>query len=127
VKKIGFITKNKVLAQSLASLIKSNRDIPFEPYLMLNLEQAAIDAEVFKIDIAVVELAEEATSETGVVISLCKELRKASPGCQILLLVPQDIKRSRDEAMKAINDNIIDDYVFLDTSLDYLLAKLLAL
>ena len=126
-KKIGFITKNKVLAQSLASLIKSNRDLPLEPYVMLNLEQAAIDAEVFEIDVAVVEMVEEAAAETGTVISLCNELRKTSPDCQILLLVPQDVKRIRDEAMKAVNTRAVDDYVFQDTSLDYLLAKLLAL
>ena len=126
-KKIGFITKNKVLAQSLESLIKSNRNLPLEPYVMLNLEQAAIDAEVFEIDVAVIEMVEEATVESGIVISLCNELRKTCPDCQILLLVPQDIKRSRDEAMKAVNTRAVDDYVFQDTSLDYLLAKLLAL
>jgi len=127
VKKIGFITKNKILAQSLASLIKSNRDLPLEPYVIKNLEQAAIDVEVFKIDIAVIEMGEEATEEAGTIISLCNELRKTSPGCLILLLVPQDIKRSRDEALKAVKTKTVDDYLFLDTSLDYLLAKLLAM
>ena len=126
-KKIGFITKNKILAQSLASLIKSNRDLPLEPYVIINLEQAAIDVEVFKIDIAVIEMGEEATEEAGTIISLCNELRKTSPGCLILLLVPQDIKRSRDEALKAVKTKTVDDYLFLDTSLDYLLAKLLAM
>ena len=125
-KRIGFITKNKVLAQSLASLIKSNQDLPLEPYVMLNLEQAAVDADVFEIDVAVIEMV-EAAAETGTIISLCSELRKKSPHCQILLLVPQDMKRSRDEAMNAVNTRTVDDYVFLDTSLDYLLAKLLAL
>jgi len=127
VKKIGFITKNKVLAQSLASLIKSNRDLPLEPYVMLNFEQAAIDVEVFEIDVAVVEMVEEVTAEAGATISLCNHLRTTSPDCQILLLVPQDSKRSRDEAIKAVKTRTIDDYVFLDTSLDYLFAKLLAL
>jgi len=125
-KRIGFIAKNKVLAQSLASLIKNNQNLPFEPYVFKNYKQAAIDAEIFKIDVAVIEMIEEVSAETGVFISLCNELRNTSPDCRILLLVPQDEKYNRDTAMEAVNKKIADDYVFLDTSLDYLLAKLLA-
>ena len=126
-KKIGFITKNRVLAQSLATLIKNNPDLPFEPYTFHNLEQAAIDAEIFQIDAAVIEMTTETSEETGATSKLCTNLRKTSPDCQILLLVPQDSKSNRDEAMKAVNTKAVDDFVFLDTSLDYLLAKLLAL
>ena len=125
-KKIGLITKNKVLAQSLSLLIKNNLDLPFEPYILLSPGQAAVDAEIFGIDIAVIEMNAEA-SEEAEVTSLYKELRKTNPDRQILLLVPQDSKCSRDIAMTAVNSKAVDDYVFLDTSLDYLLAKLLAL
>jgi len=127
VKRIGFITKNRVLAQSLASLIKNNLDLPFEPYVFQSFEQAAIDAEVLDIDVAVVETVTEDQVESGAVLSLCGDLRKTSPNCQILLLVHQENKYSRDEAMKAIKAKSADDYVFLDTSLDYLLTKLLTL
>ena len=124
-KKIGFITKNKVFAQSLAALIKSNPDLPFEPFAFHNLRQAAMDVEILNIDVAVVEMIAGTTKETRMILSLCEELRQAAPGCQILLLVPQDNKEGRDMAMTAVNSKTVDDYVFLDTSLDYLFAKLL--
>ena len=126
-KRIGFITKNKVLAQSLATLIKSNQDLPFEPYVFHNFEQAAIDAQIFEIDVAVVGTVAEDSEASGAVMSLCSDLRQTSPDCQILLLVEQESRHSRDEAMKAVSTKTVDDYVFQDTSLDYLLAKLLAL
>ena len=126
-KRIGFITKNRVLAQSLATLIKNNLDLPFEPYVFQKFEQAAIDVEVFEIDVAVVETIAEDPEGSGAITSLCSELRKTSPNCQILLLVNQENRNSRDEAMKAINEKSADDYIFLDTSLDYLMAKLLTL
>ena len=126
-KKVGFITKNKVLAQSLALLIKGDLDLPFEPYVLLSHEQAVIDAEIFEIDVAVIEMIAEPPAEAESILSLCIELRKTNPDCQILLLVPQDSIYGRDIAMKAVNNKTVDDYVFLDTSLDYLLAKLLAL
>lgn len=130
-KRIGFITKNKVLAQSLVFLIKNTPDIPMEPYVFHSYKQAVIDAEVFEINIAVIEMIietnDENHEETGTTLSLCNDLRKTTPNCQILLLVQQDNKDNQNTAMKAVNDKIVDDYIFTDTSLDYLLAKLLAL
>ena len=125
--KIGFVTKNKVLAQSLTSIIKSNPSLPFEPFMLLNLRQAAMDAEILEIDVAVIEMIAGTSKETEKILKLCEELRQTVLDCRILLLVPQDNKEGRDTAMKAVNSRIVDDYVFFDSSLDYLLAKLLAL
>ena len=126
-KRIGFITKNKVLAQSLASLIKNNLDLPFEPYVLQNFEQAIIDVGILEIDVAVIEILAETANETGSTLSLCTQLYNTNPNCQILILVPQNNEQSREMAMQAVKAKIVDDYVFLDTSLDYLFAKLLAL
>ena len=126
-KKIGFITKNRVLAQSLASLIKGNLDLPFEPFVIQNINQAVMDAEILEINVAVIEMPTGTPEETDKILELCKQLRITAPVCQILLLVPQGNKDGRDLAMSAVNSNIVNDYVFLDTSLDYLLAKLLAI
>ena len=119
-KKIGFITRNRVLAQSLASLIKDNLDLPFEPFVLQSYEQAAMDVGILKIDVAIIEM-------TTDVLPLCTGLRQTNPDCRIMLLVSQDNKEHCDFAMKAVNTKAVDDYVFLDTSLDYLLAKLLTL
>jgi hypothetical protein len=126
-KQIGFVTKNKVLAQSLAAFVKNSPHPEFEPFLLLNPQQAAIDADVLKIDIAVVEMIAGTKDETGAVLELCKELRHTVPDCQILLFIPQDNKVGRDTGMKAVRDKIVDDYVFFDNSLNYLVAKLLAM
>lgn len=126
-KRIGFITKNKVFAQSLAPQIRNNPDLGYEPFLLLNLGQAALDAEVLKIDFAVIDTIAETAKEIEMVLDLCKELRKAAVGCRILLLVSQDSREGCDLAMKSLKDKIIDDFVFYDESLEYLLAKLSSL
>ena len=125
-KKIGFITKNKIFAQSLTSLIKSNPDLPFEPFVLSNLHQAVMDTEILGINIAVVEIPAGMSNDPEKTFSLCMKLRQTAPRCQILLLVSQDNKEDCTMAMKAVNTKTADDYVFLDTSLDYLFAKLLA-
>ena len=117
-KKIGFVTTNKVLAQSLAAMVRSHPDWGFEPFLLLNSTQIALDATILKLDIAVIDVADtalEASPET---------LRRAVPDCRLLLLVP---KASRKMAIKAIKSKTADDFVFYDSSLDYMFAKLAAI
>jgi len=126
-KKIGFVTRNKVLAQSLSALIKNTPGLGFDPYVLLNHQQAALDAEVLKIDVAVVEMTAGTQDETEMILFLCEQLRGAAPACRILLLVPQDNKEGRGTAMTVIKRKLADDYVFFDVSLSYLLAKLEAM
>ena len=126
-KKIGFITNNKIFAQSLVASIAKLPDMEFELYLLLNIHQAVLDAEVLSIDVAVVDMVAELSEHTLEVEQICENLRHAVPGCRILLLVPQDDTHSRGAALRAVKNKIADDYVFNDLSLAYLLAKLSAL
>ena len=119
-KKIGIITTSKILAQSLAAAAKSYPNWEFEPYLLLNPQQAVLDAEVLRLDAVVIDAADAALNETE---SLCQTLRKTT-GCRLLLLAP---KTGSSMAIKAIESKIADDFVFCDTSLDYLFAKLAAI
>ena len=126
-KKIGFISKNKILVQSLAALITKLPDLGFETYLLLSIHQAVLDAQVLGIDVAVVDMIAELPEKSHDVLQICENLRQAVPNSRILLLVPQDIKDMREAALMAVKSGDADDYVFYDSSLDYLLAKLLVL
>ncbi|MGI5848522.1 MAG: hypothetical protein ACOX8Q_00390 [Christensenellales bacterium] len=123
-KKIGFITTNKVFAQSLAAVVKSKPDLRLEPFLLLNPHQATLDADLVRIDIAVVDVMDVTPKETKTALAICKKLRQTVPGCQLLLLVSQDNKKGRKMAIDAIKSRTVDDFVFYDTSLEYLFAKL---
>ena len=126
-RKVAWITTNKVLAQSLAALIEGYQDLEFEPHLLLNPQQAALDAEVLGIDIAVVEMSGSTSGQIHAARQICEELRRTVPCCCILLLVQQDSQEARAMAMESVADGAADDYVFYDVSLDYLIAKLLSL
>ena len=119
-KRIGFITTNKVLAQSLAAAVKNNPALGFEPFLLLDPRQAALDAELLRIDAALVDVGAVA----GDTEAFCEALRRAAPGCRLLLLVPQGGATGRGTAIRAVKSRAADDFVFCDTSLDYLFAKL---
>ncbi|MDL2224595.1 hypothetical protein LJC20_00080 [Eubacteriales bacterium OttesenSCG-928-M02] len=122
-KRIGFITTNKMLAQSLAAATKNWPQLEFEPFLLLDPGQAILDAVVLKIDIAVVDVIDGTAKETETTLSFCKKLKEAVADCRLLLLVSQDDEVGRNMAIGAIKSNLVDDFVFYDTSLAYLFAK----
>lgn len=125
-KKIALIMTNKILAQSLALAIETMSDLKFELFLFLNSHQALLDSEVFEIDIALIDIGENARAEKETSLSFCEKLNKSLPNCNLLLLVSQDDKVNRKIAVEAKKEKIIDDFVFYDASLKYLLAKLTA-
>lgn len=125
-KNIGFITTNTMLAQSLATMVKNHSDLSLEPFLLLDPHQATLDAEVLKIDIAVVDVIDGVSDKAETALSFCKVVRQAIPACRLLLLVSQDDKLGRNMAINAMKNKDADDFVFYDTSLDYLFAKLAA-
>ena len=124
-KRVGFITTNRVFAQGLAAAIKNRPELKLEPILILNSQQTILDADLSGIDIAVIDVMD--MYEHGTSCSLCGRLRKALPNCRLLLLVAQNHPEERKAVIDAIRQGLADDFVFHDTSLDYLLAKLAAL
>jgi|LSQX01.1.fsa_nt_gb hypothetical protein len=127
VKRIGFITTNKVLAQSLAASLENHPDLKLEPFLLLNPQQALLDADLAKLDIALLDITDLSTRSNEKTCTLCLKLRQTIPGCRLLLLVSQDNIKGREMAIDAIKNKTADDFVFYDTSLDYLFAKLAAM
>ena len=126
-KKIGFIMTNKVLAQSLITIMKNYPELEAEPFMLLNPGQAVVDAEVLKIDLAILNVGKETCDESGAVTPFCERLRGALPGLRTLLFVSQDDMKARDAATAAVREKAADDFLFYDSSLDYLFAKVLSL
>ncbi len=124
--KLGFISSNKILVQSIAAVIKNNTDFAFETFALLNPSQAALDAAILELDIAVIDLAAGFFRTPDALWSFCKSIRQDVPACNTLLLVPQEDDEMRSLAMKAKKDEFAGDFVFADSSLDYLLTKLIA-
>ena len=126
-KKIGFITRNRVFALSFANLVENYPDVELEIHLLHKPEQAILDAEVLGIDIALVAVSAENPMQIEALLKICDNLGEAMPKCRKLMIVPNENSETESIAMKSFKAKRIDDYVFHDASPDYLLAKLLAL
>lgn len=125
-KKIALITTNKILAESLNSAIKTIPNLKFELTLLLNSSQALLDAQILEIDVALIDMSFMNYNLSGIEMELSfyEKLNKSLPNCHLLLLVSQGDKANRKIATEAKRKKIVDDYVFYDSSLKYLIAKL---
>ena len=131
-KRIAFITSNKILAQSLEATVKAMLTMKFQFFLLLNFHQVLLDVEILEIDIALIDMSlfdVEGVSkqEKESLFSLFEKIHKKLPHCRLLLLVSQEDHRNREIASQAKKKQLVDDFVFYDASLKYLLAKLTSL
>lgn len=124
-KTILFISTNKILAQGISTTILSKQDNNFQWRELFNYQQAVVGADVFQADIVILDVVDQTDMEC--VIEICQALRKQKRVIKLLLLVRPEQEFVRKKSVEAQNAGMIDNFVFYDNSLTYLLAKLEAL
>ena len=124
-KTVLFISSNKMLGQGLAAAIQSKPRLDFLWAAQLNYPQAIVGVDVFHADVVILDLVDQADMEQAVAI--CQALRQNEQDVKILLLVRPEQAAVRKVAVDTKNNGLVDDFVFYDSSLTYLLAKLEAL
>lgn len=80
--------------------------------------------DIFHADVVILDIVDQAETERAV--ELCRSLRQGGQAVRILLLVRPERAVVRTVAVEAKNAGLADDFVFYDSSLSYLLAKLAA-
>ena len=124
-KSILFISANRILGQGLLAAILSKPEIGFQWTAQLNYSQAVIGADVFNADMIILDVVDE--NDMDYAIEICKSLRQYNQDIKILLIVRPEQIAVRRKSVDAQNTGLIDSFVFYDSSLTYLLAKLEAL
>ena len=95
-KTVALITTRRVLAQSLANVIEARPELGLEPQLLLNMEQAPLDAEVLRIDVAVIDQIDSTAERMVAALKLCAQIRSSVLSCRLILLLPQENAAGRD-------------------------------
>ena len=123
-KNVALITGNKVLSQGLEAALRARGDLEMQLLPPLGYRKAQVGVEAYGAQVAVIDAIER--SDESEVLALCRSLRSTAAGCKILLLVSADTLQARDFAVRAKQQGLADDFVFYDSSLTYLFAKLSA-
>ena len=130
-KTVLFISSNKVLGQGLSAAIHAKPELDFaKPELdflwaaQLRYPQAVVGVDIFHADVVILDIVDQADMDQAV--RICQPLRQVEQDLKILLLVRPEQSVVCSRVIDAKNAGLIDDFVFYDSSLAYLLAKLAA-
>ena len=120
--KVLLLMHRKFVAQTLINSMEN--DSRFEFFPEYSARNAAVAALSFRPDIAVVEIPESESGRAAEYLAVCAEIRAAAPGCRLLLFCSEASPDSKNAAVAAARAGEIDDFVFFDTSWEYLVSKL---
>ena len=123
-KTVLFISSNKMLGQGLSAAFQSKPELDFLWAAQLNYPQAVVGIDIFHADVVILDIADQADMEQAV--GICRSIRRNEQDVKILLLVRPEQAVVRKIAVDTKNAGLADDFVFYDSSLTYLLAKLAA-
>jgi response regulator RpfG family c-di-GMP phosphodiesterase len=101
-----------------------NKSGSMEAFGVYKFNEAKNMAAVRQPSLAVVEIPERQGDTALDALDVCEDIREASPACKIILICPEQDKKSVEACPKAKNHGRIEDYVFYDCSAGYLASKL---
>lgn len=124
-KTVLFISSNKMLGQGVSAAIQSRSELDFLWAAQLNYSQAIVGVDIFHADVVILDIVDQENMEQAV--QICRSIRGNEQNVKIFLLVRQEQAIVRKVAVDTKNAGMADDFVFYDSSLTYLFAKLEAL
>ena len=119
------LCQRRIVAEALVGYIERSSNL--SAFVVRKFTDAADIAKVRLPVLALVEIPERYGSPALDTLDVCEEIKKASPGCKIVLLCPEQDKESVDICIDERWRGSIEDFLFYDSSMDYLASKLKAL
>lgn len=120
--KVLLVMHRKVLAQSLIRSLQNNPKFTF--YMESCPDNVLLAVISYNINVAVIEVPESGEHPAEDMLLLCDEIKKTSPDCKTLVLCPESSEESKDAVVVAKKNEGINDFIFYDSSLEYLIKKL---
>jgi len=115
----------RVIADLLIESIEKNGGVV--AFGVYNYENAVTSAAVYMPDIVLVEIPENYGTPALDTLEICENVKDTSPGCKIVLLCPEQDKKSVHICVEAKKQGKVEDFLFYDSGVDYLVSKLEAL
>ena len=125
-KKVLLVMNRKLLSDAL--IWQSAADSRFALMVARDYATAALTAESCSPDITLVEIPESGTwKSAGKCLAICDVIQKHVPNCKQVILCNEKDADSYNAVIQAKRENRIADFLFYDSSIQYLFSKLDAL
>ncbi|MCL2060843.1 MAG: hypothetical protein FWH01_17590 [Oscillospiraceae bacterium] len=76
---------------------------------------------------AIIEAAERGAYGMAYCLGVCAQLKREAPACNLLLMCPGQDSEAVRLAVRAKQDNVVDEFVFSEASIGYITSMLLCL
>jgi len=118
------LTQRRPVAQSLMRKMRNTPDVR----LLYEHDYTEAETSVLSdfVGVILVEIAESGKYDTGFCLALCNRIRMKAPGCKLLLLCPEQDEIIIAAAIEAKRDGHVDDFLFCDATIDFIMAKILS-
>ena len=122
---VALIMRRRAVAQTLMQALqeKSGFQVCYEP------DYAGADVAIRSrgAGVALIEVAESGEFDIVYCLGLCAWLRVETPACKLILMCSEQDKACIGQVVAAKKDGRIDEFVFYDTSEEYLATKLISM
>ncbi|HHX62565.1 MAG TPA: hypothetical protein GX707_17910 [Epulopiscium sp.] len=115
----------KAIMQGLINKLQDSPDIRL--VYQSNYHSANVVIRSCNAKTALIEVAESGNYNTSYCLRLCRQIRKYTPECKLLMMCPEQDEKGVKQVIDAKGKGLIDDFVFYDVTIDYLASKLISL
>ena len=121
-KQVLLVMYRKMLSDALIQHVSGSAQFSF--YAESNYRCALLSAEIVQPAIAVVEIPESGEWTAERCLALCDCIRRSLPDCRMVALCPEENESICLQVIAAKKAGRLDDFLYYDTSINYLLSKL---
>ena len=122
---VMLILCRKVIAKLLIEHITNNTRL--EVFGVYEFNRARNMAKIHRPAVALVEIPERHGDPALDALDVCADIKEVSPNCKVMLMCPEQDVQSVEACVEAKKSGKIEDYIFYDSSPEYLTSKLKAL
>ena len=122
---IMLVMQRKAIAQGLVARLQDSPDIRliYEP----DYHKAKAAIHNYDAKAALIEATESGPYDMAYCLALCQELKQQTPGCKLLMMCSEQDEEGVRRVVDAKGEKLIDDFVFYDVTIDYLVSKLITM
>ena len=116
------VVHRRPIVQALIDKLQKNSGISL--VYEANFSHAEIAGVLHNAEVVLIEVAESGMHNLDYCLNLCQEIRGLVPECKLIIMCSEQDEESVKRVIKAKWEGKIDDFVFYDVTMDYLVSKL---
>jgi len=122
---VVLIMRRKSMAQGLMRMLGERPELQmhYEP----DYANAAVAIKSRSARAALIEVVQDGEYDAERCLELCGLLREETPGCKLILMCSEQDRDCISRVVAAKRERRIDEFVFYDTSMEYLATKFLSM